>query len=210
MKNISKIDKNKKGVGINWDEVQSRLNSVQKSLESNLEIPAEKLKEILHSRAEAFSREPEKKDEDQNTIEILEFVLAYERYGVESSFIQEVYPMKTFTQLPCTPPFVLGIINARGRIISVLDIKKFFDLPEKGLTDLNKVIILHSAKMEFGILADAISGMRKIPLAKLQQELPTLTGIRADFLKGVTPDGIIILDGEKFLNDNKIIINDES
>lgn len=210
MKNISKIDKNKKGVGINWDEVQSRLNSVQKSLESKLEIPAEKLKEILHSRAEAFSREPEKKDEDQNTIEILEFVLAYERYGVESSFIQEVYPMKTFTQLPCTPPFVLGIINARGRIISVLDIKKFFDLPEKGLTDLNKVIILHSAKMEFGILADAISGMRKIPLAKLQQELPTLTGIRADFLKGVTPDGIIILDGEKFLNDNKIIINDES
>lgn len=50
-----------------------------------------------------------------------------------SEYVREIYPLKEFTPIPCTPPFVLGIINVRGQILSVIDIKKFFDLPEKGL-----------------------------------------------------------------------------
>lgn len=209
MKNSGKINHKKRTERINWDEVRSRVNSVQKSLEHNLGIPEEKQKEILSSRAKVLSQEPKKKDADKNTIEILEFILAYERYGVESSFIQEVYPLKTFTPLPCTPPFVLGIINVRGRILSVLDIKKFFDIPGKGITDLNKVVILHSSNMAFGILADAIAGIRKIPLGKLQPALPTLTGIREEYLKGITEDRTVILDAQKLLSNKKIIVNEE-
>ena len=209
MKNSSKINHKMGFERINWDEIRGRMNSVQKSLEHNLEIPEESRKEILRSRAKVLSQEPKKEEADQNTIEILEFILAYERYGVESSFIQEVYPLKTFTPLPCTPPFVLGIINVRGRILSVLDIKKFFDLPEKGLTDLNKVIILHSANMLFGILADAIAGIREITLSKLQPALPTLTGIREEYLKGITEDRTVILDAQKLLSNKKIIVNEK-
>jgi purine-binding chemotaxis protein CheW len=70
----------------------------------------------------------------------------------------------------------LGIINVRGQILSVLDLKKFFDLPERGLTD-RKGIILHSDQTEFGILAAAILGVRAIPLQAIQPALPTLTGV---------------------------------
>ena len=104
-------------------------------------------------------------------MEIVEFLLARERYGIEASYVREVYPLNDLTPVPCVPPFVLGIINVRGQIISVIDIKKFFDLPEKGLGDLNKVIIIESDDMEFGILADEIVGIGKLRQEELQASL---------------------------------------
>ena len=139
----------------------------------------------------------------------MEFLLAYEKYGIESSYVREVYSLKELTPLPCTPLFVLGIINVRGQILSVIDIKKFFDLPEKGLADLNKVIILHSDSMEFGILADVMLGVRNVLLSELQPSLPTLTGIRQEYLKGITAERVVILDAEKLLSDKQIIIHEE-
>ncbi|PYV80980.1 MAG: chemotaxis protein CheW [Acidobacteria bacterium] len=143
------------------------------------------------------------------SVELAQFLLASETYGIESRHIREVYPMKELTTLPCTPPFVLGIVNVRGQILSVIDIKKFFDLPQKGLTDLNKVIIVHTDPMEVGILADAILGMRSVPLTEIQPPLPTWTGIRADYLKGVTNQRLVVLDIERILSDRRIIVHEE-
>ena len=60
--------------------------------------------------------------------------------------------------------------------------------------------------MEFGILADAVTGIRKISLDIIQPVLPTLTGIRAEYLKGVTDERVVILDAKKILGDEKIIV----
>jgi purine-binding chemotaxis protein CheW len=138
----------------------------------------------------------------------VEFVLGPEHYGIESSHIREIHPLSEFTPLPCTPPFVLGLVNVRGQILSIINIKKLFDLPEKGLTDLNKIIIVHANHMELGILADAILGVRSITVEELQPALPTLTGIRAEYLKGITKDPLAVLDIEKILSDEKILVND--
>lgn len=165
---------------------------------------------ILRKRALALAREPEKEEAAAERLEIVEFLLAYERYGIESSYIREVYPLKDLTPLPGTPPFVLGIMNVRGKILSVIDLRKFFDLPQKGLTDLNKVIIVHDEVMEFGILADAILGVRLIPLRELQPSLPTLTEVRADYLKGVTEERLVVLDGGAILSDRRIIVQEEA
>lgn len=91
-------------------------------------------KRILKERARLLAQEPEKK-EAGDTIEILEFSLAHERYGIETSFIREVYPLKEYTPLPCTPAFVFGLINVRGQVLSIIDMRKFFELPEKGISD---------------------------------------------------------------------------
>src|SRR5665647_1033115 len=93
----------------------------------------EERKKILIARAQALARQPEKEEVAAGRIEIIEFLLAYERYGIESSYIGEVYPLKDLTPIPCTPPFVLGVMNVRGKIISVIDMRKFFELPDKGL-----------------------------------------------------------------------------
>jgi len=164
---------------------------------------------ILKARAEALAREPRQADVTDDSMEVVEFHLAYERYAVETRYVREVYPLESLTPLPCTPAFVLGIINVRGGILSVIDIKKFFDLPSKGLTDLNKVIVLQSAEMVFGILADAIAGVRSISLVDIQPSLPTLTGIREEYLRGVTPERTVVLDAKKLLTDEKIVVQEQ-
>jgi purine-binding chemotaxis protein CheW len=191
---------------VDWQRVRQRIDAVTDAI--NRGLTPEEEKAILKARASALARESGAEDTSSGRLEILEFLLAYETYGIELCWVRETIPLKDLTPVPCTPPFVLGLINVRGRIVSVIDIKKFFDLPEKGLTDLNKVIIVQDGGMEFGILADAICGFRSIPLGELRQSLPTLTGIREEYLKGVTGERMVVLDGKKLLNDAKIIIHE--
>jgi len=209
MKDKKTTSQQKQPLTIDWKEILRRMEESQLTIERGWAPSPEEKKKILKTRAKALAREQEEKETTEEKIEVVEFLLSYERYAIESSYVREVYPLKEFTPLPCTPPFVLGIINVRGQILSIIDIKKFFDLPEKGLTDLNKVIILRSEKMEFGILADEISGVRMIPVSEIQQSLPTLTGIRAEYLKGVTNDRVTILDANKILTDKNLIVYQE-
>ncbi|MBN2202315.1 purine-binding chemotaxis protein CheW [bacterium] len=170
---------------------------------------ARKRTDILKSRAEELAVELAGQEDTGNVIEVLEFVLASEHYGIETNLIGEVYPMREYTPVPGTPDFVMGLINIRGRIVSVNDIRRFFDLPVKGLSDLNRVIVVQTARMELGILADRIVGVRTVQTDTLQTSLPTLTGIRAEYLRGIAPDGLVVLDVEKMVMDTRLIVNDE-
>ena len=166
-------------------------------------------KQLLKARARKLARDDAKEKTAGESIEVVEFLLAYETYGIESSYVREICPLKELTPVPCTLPFVLGIINVRGQIISVIDMKIFFDLPEHGLTDLNKVIIVHDEKMEFGILADSILGVRKIRREEIQPPLPTLTGVGAEYLTGVTKEPLVILDMAKILSSKTLVVHEE-
>ena len=172
--------------------------------------PTQKKKqEILKDRAKALAGKPEPEETAIAYLETVVFRLANETYVIENYYIKEVYPLKHFTALPCTPLFVLGIINVRGQILSIIDLRIFFDLPRNGLSDLNRVIILHMDEMEFGILADEIIGVQYILKKEIRPPLPALTGIRAEYLKGVTKEGHVVLDAARILADKKIIVHDE-
>ena len=169
---------------------------------------ADEVERILRARARALARTTPRAAAGA-LLEVLEFRLASERYAVESRLVQEVHPLRDLTPLPCTPPFVLGIVNVRGRILPVLDLKKFFDLPERGLTDLHRIILVRGNDLELGLLADVIVGVRSVATDSLQASLPTLTGIRADFLKGVSAERLVVLDLDRILLDPKIIVHEE-
>ena len=166
-------------------------------------------RQILRARARALARPPEGVLIAEASLEVLEFRLAQEYYALETRGVRGVVALRELTPLPCTPPFVLGIVNVRGRITPVIDIKKFFDLPDKGLTDLHRIILVGDNNLEFGLLADASLGVRTISIANLQASLPTLTGIRSDYLKGVTAERLVVLDLERILTDPKIIVHEE-
>lgn len=171
--------------------------------------PAQQWQDILKVRAQALAQAPEQ-DMAVECIDVVTFLLAYETYGIETACVREVQPLKDLTPLPCTPPFVAGIVNVRGQVISVIDIKKFFGLPVKGLTDLNKIIILSDGVMEFGILADNVIDVRSIPLQQIQPPLPTLTGIREQYLRGITVENLIVLDADSLLTSRSIIVHEEA
>ena len=195
---------------VDWVETHQTLTRIQERLERRWAPSHEEKRKILQARARLLAREPQEPRPTVGHLEVVEFLLAHEKYGIESSYVREVYPLRDLTPLPCTPPFVLGVTNVRGEILSIIDIRKFFDLPEKGLTDLNKVIIVRSGATGLGILADSLLGMRSVPLEELQPSLPTLTGIRADYLQGVTKERLVVLDARRILTDNRIIVDGQS
>ncbi|OGW57634.1 MAG: chemotaxis protein [Nitrospirae bacterium RIFCSPLOW2_12_42_9] len=194
---------------MDWEEIYRRIENVRLAIEQGFQPTGEALQRILGERAKILAGGAEDKSERGEYLEVAEFLLAHERYAIETRHIREVYSVTDLTPIPCTPPFVFGIINVRGEIVSVIDIKKFFDLPEKGITDLNKAIILQSKDIEIGILVDAVLGVRNIFITELEGSLPTLTGIREEYLKGITKERQVILDAEKLLSDRRIIVDEK-
>lgn len=166
-------------------------------------------RQLLRTRAQHLARPLQNGVLESASIELLEFRLAQENYALETQYVSEVYPLKDLTPMPCTPPFLRGIVNVRGRIVPVIDIKKFFDLPDKGLSDLHRIILVRGNDLELGLLADVIVGVRTIPLDSLQPSLSTLTGIRSDYLKGVTAERLVVLDLDQILTDPRIIVHEE-
>lgn len=166
-------------------------------------------KEILEERARALATVPAEDETEGQVLEVVQFMLSDEKYGIETTSVREIYPLKDYTPVPCTPAYILGIINVRGEIITVINLKKFFELPERGITELNKVIIVQTATMQMGILADAISGVRLVASATMEPSLPTLTGVRAQFIKGITGDRLVILDVQKITTDKRILVEEQ-
>jgi purine-binding chemotaxis protein CheW len=164
---------------------------------------------ILRARAKTLATPARRSSPAGAMLELLEFRLASERYALETRHVRDVHPLRDLTPLPGTPAFVLGIVNVRGRILPVLDLKKFFDLPERGLTDLHRIILVQGNDLEFGLLADVIVGVHSVAADTLQPSLPTLTGIRAEYLKGIGEDRLVVLEVERILADPKIIVHQE-
>jgi len=195
--------------GIDWAAVHRSLKSAGEALAKENSFSAKEAKALLKARAKSLAELRHSDDQEGERIDILEFLLSGETYAIETSFIAETFPLVDFTPLFCTPPFVMGIINVRGRIVSIVDMRRFFDLPIVGLSNLNRVIVVHDGKMEFGILADSIIGMRSLALQDLQASLPTLTGIREEFLTGVTADRLVLLDMGKILANGRLVVHEE-
>jgi purine-binding chemotaxis protein CheW len=165
--------------------------------------------DLLQARARKMAQEKPAAGTDGSTIEVLEFGLADETYALELTYVREVGALVEVTQLPGVPDFVLGITCVHGQIIAVVDLRKLFGLPERGLRDSRQVIVLQSAGWEFGILAERITGVKWLPLAGLQPTLPTLTDVRAAYLSGITPDGTVFLSAGKLLADPRLVVRQE-
>ncbi len=198
-----------KSASIDWSRIHGRLDSARQTIDRGSSASPEEKRIILRERAKALARVPERQDMARQRIDVVEFRLADETYAIEAAFVVEVFPLVDLTPLPGTPPFVSGIVTVRGRILSVVDIRRLFDLPEKGLTDLHQVIIVRGGDMELGILADEVTGMRSIFQDEIGPPLPTLAGIRAEYLRGVTKEALIVLDAGKMLSDPRIIVREK-
>jgi purine-binding chemotaxis protein CheW len=171
-------------------------------------ITREEIERILRARARSLAQRREQAAH-RCEIEVVEFRLAHERYAFEASTVHDVWPLRELTPLPCTPPFFMGLVNARGRLVPVIDLKNFFDLPSSGITDLHHIVLLRNEVTELGVLADSIESAYGVPVNAVQASLATLTGIRGEYLRGVTADRLVILDSAAILADPRLIVDEE-
>lgn len=193
---------------IDWDEIHRRLADVADAISGTREHSPEHIRRVLEARARVVARRPERLEEGES-LEVLAFSMAGEAYGVETRHVREVCQLRNLTAIPCTPPFVAGVMSLRGRILAIIDLRTFFELPAGGLTDLNRVIVLRGGDDELGLLADAIDGVRSVAVAELQEGLPTLAGTRERFLRGVSGRMLAVLDGELLLTDTGLKVNEQ-
>jgi len=139
------------------------------------------------------------------TLSVVEFLLTPEKYAIEVQYVTEVLTLKEITRVPGTPAYVMGVINLRGKIISIINLKSLFNLKERGLTELNKVLIIKDETMEFGIVADSISCNKIIELNTLSPIPLNLDAIGIESILGVTQDGLILLNAKNLLSSKKLV-----
>lgn len=192
---------------IDWERIKERLRRAGEAVPAD--ETARRRAETLRERAKALSKPQgaEAGGEEEEGVQAVVFTLGPERFAIESAYMTEVAQVTEIVPVPCTPDFVLGIVRLRGDVVSVIDLRKFFELPEKGLSDMNRLLVLSSGEMTFGVLADSVEGVQEIKTGELRK-LPTLSGVREEYLAGVSSDGITVLDGGKLLADRSIIINE--
>ncbi len=167
---------------------------------------------LLRARAQAAARPLDRgQDLPHAGIEVLEFRLATERYGVETRHVREVHPLRNLTPVPCTPPFILGIVNVRGQVVTVLSLKRFFGLPEQGITDMHRIVRVDNGRGDdgIGLLADMAVNVYRVPRETLRPSLPTPGGIGARYVQGVTADGLVVLDIGRVLSDPRLLVDEE-
>ena len=146
-------------------------------------------------------------------MEVIEFEIynnsIQERYAFDIKYINEVFKNKKATNLPCTPAFIIGIVNYRGKILSVVDIRNFlgFTTMSKKINELKEVIIVRAEDLEFGIAADRILGYYSIEHDEIQQNVLTITDEKKDFFVGVSRKGTIVLNIKNIILSDRIIID---
>lgn len=164
---------------------------------------------VLRRRAAALARPPAAAAPAEH-LELLVLRIGDEHWGIETRHVHEVAPVRELTPLPGTPAFVRGIVNVRGRVAAVLDLRRLAGLPEQGLSDLHRIVLVERAQGCFGLLADQDVGLRRVPADAIGPVPPALGGSGNAALRGVTPDGLVVLDIDILCSDPRIVIDDES
>lgn len=169
----------------------------------------ERKQEILRARAAALAAPAAGKDREA-AFDVIVFRICDEHYGIECGFMREVCEAGTLTMIPCTPPWLAGIINLRGRIVAVLDLIKFFNLPDTGTETRKLAVVVGDHEFECGILVHELIGQRTVFKDEIQEtEHRTAQNTPPKWLKNITADRLIILDYEKIRSDKSIVIDTE-
>ena len=184
--------------------VQARV--AHDNFSETITLTPQQKRRILEQRAHALAQRNAQDNERVETLQIVEFALGTQRYAVETSDVREVQHVTTITLVPCTPSFVLGVINVRGRILSVLDLLDFFNLPPTRVSQNNAVIVLGGEELEVGVLTEGILGARAVPVQEFHAAPSGFSGIHDAYVQGLTKEQLLLLDVERILSDKRMLV----
>jgi purine-binding chemotaxis protein CheW len=151
----------------------------------------ERERAIMRARATALAARRETTVRAEN-IDVVEFRLAGECYGIAAHQVLAAITLREFTPLPRRDSSVVGLAEWRGALLSLVDVRPLLGLPAAALADLRHVVIAGDDRRRVGILVEAVAQSRPINIASLQSR-PAASDRR--FVIGTTPDAMVVLDG---------------
>lgn len=172
--------------------------------QSTADNPAYSLEERLRQRAKHYAaptRQPQAESEAP-MLTLLVFELDMEQYGVDATLVQRVRFVDQVTPVPGIPDFYRGVMNIRGQIITVMDLRRFFGLTVKDEVLLpDEVVVVAAQGLQIGLLSHYVRGVISVPVA----EVEAMENMQ--YARGVTKDRLVLLDIERLLGDERLIVN---
>jgi purine-binding chemotaxis protein CheW len=128
-------------------------------------------------------------------LQLVTFTLGNEEYAVDILKVQEINRMSEIAKVPNAPPFVEGVINLRGRVIPVVNLRQRFGLSGKGADEKSRIVIMDIQGITIGVMVDAVSEVLRIPASTVEESPPMATEIGTEFIRGIAKldDRLIIL-----------------
>ncbi|MBQ10284.1 MAG: chemotaxis protein CheW [Planctomyces sp.] len=135
--------------------------------------------------------------------QLVVFDLSAEAYGVDIGSVREIISMQDITKVPETPAFVEGIIDLRGKVIPVVDLRKKFGLPEVERDKDNRIVVVDIAGQDIGVVVDAVNEVLRVPSNSVEPPSSIITTVDSEYLLGIAKLEdclIILLDLERLLS----------
>ncbi len=117
--------------------------------------------------------------------ELLAFVLAGEEYAIEIGSIEEIVRTRSITEVPFAPPFCPGLVSLRGRIVTIIDLRRRLGLPAEAPGRLSRIIVASDRGRAVGLLVDAVAGVVRLRPSDLEATPVVVGGVDGEFVHGL-------------------------
>lgn len=147
-----------------------------------------------------------KKGAEDPILQWVTFRLEEETYGINVMQVQEVLRYSEIAPVPGAPSYVLGIINLRGNVVTVIDTRSRFGLPSAEVTDNTRIVVIEAENQVVGILVDAVAEVVYLKQSEIETTPNVGNEESAKFIQGVchkNDELLILVDLEKMLNDDE-------
>ncbi|MEW6194079.1 MAG: chemotaxis protein CheW [Bacteroidota bacterium] len=142
------------------------------------------------------------KKEGSQLLQLVSFMIGEEEYGVDILLVQEIIRMLQVTKVPNAPDYVDGVINLRGRIIPVIDLRCKLGIERKEHDKNTRIVVVEVSGKTVGFIVDAVTEVLRIPESITEEPPEIVTGVNSEYIKAVgkLEDRLLILvDIEKML-----------
>ena len=146
-------------------------------------------------------------EEDTQRGKFLAFQLGNEFFGVEIKYVTEIIGIQSITTVPEVPAYVKGIINLRGKIIPVIDMRIKFKKPQAEYDDRTCIIVIEINDISIGFIVDSVSEVLKIDDENIVPPPSYKTGEQNKYIKGISKIGSdvkLLLDCEMIITENEM------
>ena len=180
------------GRSFDWEAIRQRVAEANTALEESIEISPEELEQIWAQRAANLARAPTDEDEGEQMMLVL-VRLGCEVYGIDAQHVSYIRTADRITFVPRVPEWVTGVINLRGSILSVVDLRQFFGLPPaKIVTDndsqgqaMSYIVVVETSDMEVALLTDDVLTVESVAASRIQDTSGVVRGLRPEYVRGV-------------------------
>jgi purine-binding chemotaxis protein CheW len=141
-------------------------------------------------------------------LQLVSFVLGNEEFGVDIICVQEINRMLQITKVPNSPDYVEGVVNLRGRVIPVLDLRQKLGMQKKEHDNNTRIIVVEVNNKTVGFIVDGVKEVLRVPVSITEAPPEIVTGINSEYIKSVgkLEDRLLILiDLEKILSSNEAV-----